>query len=174
MLNISKKKELVERLLKRLDKTEIAILVDFEGLDVLSITELRTRLKNAGVEMEVVKNTLLSLASKGTSVDLMKEFFKGPNAIVTSAEDPVAPAKILTDFAKNNEHLTIKVAVFNGKLLNMDQISQLAAMESKEKLLAKLVYTLNAVPTSLVNVLSGVPRSFVNVLDALKTQKEAA
>ena len=124
--------------------------------------------------MEVVKNTLLDRASEGTDTALMKDFLKGPNAIVLSKEDPVAPAKILVKFAKDNEKLEIKAAALSGKLLNVDEIKQLAKMPSKEELLSKLVYTLNAVPTSFVNVLSGIPRSFVNVLNAIKDQKEAA
>ena len=174
MLNISQKKEQVERLAKELSESEIAILVDYKGLDVLKITELRAQLRNEGVRMEVVKNTLLVRASQGTDAALMKEFYKGPNAIVLSFDDPVAPARILVDFAKNNEKLEIKAAALSGKLLAVEEIRQLAKMPSRDELLAKLVYTLNAVPTSFVNVLSGVPRSFVNVLNAIADQKEAA
>lgn len=174
MLNISQKKELVTNLSKRLNDAEISILINYKGLDVTTITELRAKLREANVQMEVVKNTLLNLAAKDTDTALMSELFKGPTAIITSADDPVAPAKILTDFAKNNEKLEIKAAALSGKLLSLSEIEQLAKMPSKEELLAKLVYTLNAVPTSLVNVLSGVPRAFVNVLNAVKDQKDAA
>ncbi len=174
MLNISQKKEMVERLSKDFSESEISILVDYKGLDVLKMTDLRAQLRNEGVQMEVVKNTLLDRASEGTDTALMKDFLKGPNAIVLSKEDPVAPAKILVKFAKDNEKLEIKAAALSGKLLNVDEIKQLAKMPSKEELLSKLVYTLNAVPTSFVNVLSGIPRSFVNVLNAIKDQKEAA
>jgi large subunit ribosomal protein L10 len=104
----------------------------------------------------------------------MKDFYKGPSAIVISDSDPVAPAKILVDFSKDNEKLEIKAAALAGKLLSIDEIKQLAKMPSREELLGKLVCTLNAVPTSLVNVLAGVPRAFVNVLNAVKDQKEAA
>ncbi len=174
MLNISQKKELVERLAQQLAETEISILVDYKGLDVLEVTELRAKLREAGAGMEVVKNTLLNLASKDTDSAVMADFFTGPNAIVMAPTDPVSPAKILTDFAKDHEKLEIKAGALSGKLLTPEEIQQLAKMPSKEELLAKLVYTLNAVPTSLVNVLSGVPRSFVNVLSAVKDQKEAA
>ena len=174
MLNISQKKELVERLARQLGEAEISIAVDYMGLDVSKMTELRAKLREAGVQIEVVKNTLLRLASKDTDSALLTDYFKGPTAIVTSAVDPVAPAKILVDFAKDNEKFEIKAAALSGNLLDVEQIKQLAKMPSKEELLAKLVYTLNAVPTSLVNVLSGVPRSFLNVLNAVKDQKEAA
>jgi len=174
MLNISQKKEKVKRLAKEFSESEISILVDYKGLDVLKMTDLRAQLRNEGIQMEVVKNTLLDRASEGTDAALMKDFYKGPNAIVLSKNDPVTPAKILVNFAKDNEKLEIKVAALSGKLLNPDEIKQLATMLSIEELLGKLVYTLNAIPTSFVTVLSAVPRSFINVLNAIKDQKEAA
>ncbi len=174
MLNISQKKEQVKRLAKEFSESEISILVDYKGLDVLQMTELRSKFRAANVQMEVVKNTLLTRAVEGTDSDLMKDFFKGPSAIVLSKEDPVAPAKILVDFVKDNEKLEIKAAALGGKLLSVEEITQLAKMPSKDELLGKLVCTLNAVPTSFVNVLAGVPRAFVNVLNAVKDQKEAA
>lgn len=174
MLNISQKKEVVERLAKEFSEAEISILVNYKGIDVLKMTELRSQLRKEGIRIEVVKNSLLSRASEGTDAALMKDFYKGPNAIVFSKNDPVAPAKILINFAKDNEKLEIKAGALAGKLLDIEEIKQLAKLPSKEELLGKLVYTLNAVPTSFVNVLSGVPRAFVNVLNAIKDQKEAA
>lgn len=174
MLNISQKKELVARLATQLADAQISILVDYKGLDVQKITALRQKLRDADIQMEVVKNTLLNLASQDTDAAVMKGFFKGPSAIIISTSDPVAPAKILADFAKDNEKLEIKAAAFGGKLLTAEQIKELAKMPSREELLGKLVYTLNAVPTSFVNVLAGVPRGFVNVLNGIKDQKEAA
>lgn len=174
LLNISQKKELVERLAKEVSESEISILIDYKGLDVLKMTELRSLLRNEGVRIEVVKNSLLKRASEGTDVALMEAFYKGPSAIVLSKDDPVAPARILVNFAKSNEKLEIKAGTFSGKLLNLEELKQLATMPSKQELLGKLVYTLNAVPTSFVNVLSGVPRAFVNVLNAIKDQKKAA
>lgn len=174
MLNISQKKEQIERLGKELSECEISVIVDYKGLDVLKMTQLRSQLRNEGVRIEVVKNTLLERASEGTDAALMKEFYKGPNAIVISKDDPVVPAKVLVKFAKDNEKLEIKAAVLSGKLLSIAEIEQLAKMPSREELLGKFVGVLNAVPTSFANVLSGVPRSFVNVLNAIKDQKEAA
>lgn len=174
MLNISQKKEVVERLAKEFKESEISILVNYKGINVLKMTELRALLRKEGIQIEVVKNSLMERASEGTDAALMKDFFKGPNALILSKKDPVAPAKILINFAKDNEKLEIKVGALAGKLLNPEEIKQLAKLPSKEELLGKLVYTLNAVPTSFVNVLSGVPRAFVNVLNAIKDQKEAA
>jgi large subunit ribosomal protein L10 len=174
LLNISQKKEVVERLAKDFKESEISILVDYKGLNVLKMTELRALLRKEGIRIEVVKNSLLVRASEGTDAALMKDFYKGPNAIILSKKDPVAPAKILMNFVKDNDKLEIKAGALSGKLLNPEEIKQLAKLPSKEELLGQLVYTLSAVPTSLVNVLSGVPRAFVNVVNAIKDQKEAA
>jgi len=174
MLNISQKKEQVKRLAKEFLESEISILVDYKGLDVLKMTDLRAQLRNEGIQMEVVKNTLLERASEGTDAALMKDFYKGPNAIIISKDDPVAPARILSKFAKDNDKLEIKAGALSGKLLTIDEINQLAKMPSRDELLGQLVRTLNAVPTSFVTVLSGVPRAFVNVLNAVKNQKDAA
>lgn len=174
MLNLSQKKELVARLATQLAEAQITFLVDYKGLDVQKITRLRQELRQAGASMEVVKNTMLELASRETDAALLADFYKGPSAIVTSLTDPVAPAKILIDFAKDNEKLEIKAAAFGGKCLDAEAIKALAKMPSREELLAKLVYTLNAVPTSFVNVLAGVPRGLVNALNAIRDQKEAA
>jgi large subunit ribosomal protein L10 len=174
MLNISQKKELVERLSKDLSEAQISILIDYKGLDVLKMTDLRAQLKNEGAKAEVVKNSLMHRASENTDAALMKDFFKGPNAIVLSKDDPIAPAKILVNFAKDNEKLEIKAGAFAGKILDPEELKQLAKMPSREELLGQVVYTINAVPTSFVNVLAGVPRAFVNVLNAIKEQKEAA
>lgn len=174
MLNISEKKELVERLTKDLAESQIAILVDYKGLDVQAMTDLRARLRKEGAQIEVVKNTLMTRASEGSDAALMKDFFKGPNAVVISKTDPVSPAKVLTEFTKDNEKLEIKAGAMAGKLLDTAQLEQLAKMPSRDQLLGQLAGVLNAVPTSFVNVLAGVPRAFVNVLNAYKEQKEAA
>ena len=174
MLNISQKKEIVARLSETLEKSEIAILVDYKGLNVAEMTDLRTKFRAENVQMEVVKNSLLEHASSGNDAVLMKDFYKGPNAIVLSENDPVSPAKVLIDFVKNNEKLEIKAAVLSGKLLTHDDIKQLAQLPNKKELLGNFVCLLNAIPTSFVNVLSGVPRGLVNALNAIKDQKEAA
>ncbi len=174
MLNISQKKELVKRLHKQLTDAEISILIDYKGIDVENISRLRADLRNADVTMEVVKNTILLRASEKTDSALLKDFFSGPNAIVLSENDPVAPAKILVNFAKDNENLEIKAGTLNGTLLDVDAIKQLSKMPSRDELLGQFVCTINQVPTSFVRVLNEVPRSLVGVLSAIKDQKEAA
>lgn len=173
-MNLTTKKELVEKLNSQLSETEIALIVDYKGLDVEAMTQLRNELRKEGAQLEVVKNTLLSMASEGTSVSVLKNFLKGPNAIVTSKDDPVAPAKVLVKFAEGNQKLEIKVGAMGGRVLDIDDIKALAKMPPKEILLAQLLSTMNAVPTAMVRVLSEVPKSFLYVLNAIGDQKKAA
>lgn len=174
LLKLSNKKELVAEFAGCLRETQISILVDYKGLNVESMTQLRAELRKEGVRLAVVKNTLLGMASEGTDTALLKDFFKGPNAIATCADDPVAPARILVKFAETNSKLEIKAGVMNGKILTVEDIKALAKMPSREVLLAQLLSAMNGVPTALVRVLSGVPRGFMTVLNAIGEQKEAA
>ena len=173
-MNIESKKQFVQQLSERFGKSKIVILTDYKGLDVATITELRRQLREASVEFEVIKNTMLRLASDGTDVSLIKENFKGPSAVAISYDDPVAPAKILTDFAKKNENLELKIGVMNGKVLDLSSIKALSALPSREELLAKVLSAMIAVPTSLVRALNDVPVRMLNVLQAIKDQKEQA
>ena len=130
--------------------------------------------KREQTDFQVVKNTLLVRAAKDTDVDLIRDVFKGPSAIAVSYEDPVTPAKVLTQFAKANEKLEIRAGVMRGRVLDLDAIKALANLPSRERLLAQLLGTMNEVPTAFVRVLSEIPRRLLNVLQAVKDQKEAA
>jgi large subunit ribosomal protein L10 len=171
-LKIENKKQFVAGLKERLEKSKVVILTDYKGLDVDAMTELRAKLREAEIEYQVIKNTMLRLASEGTDVEAIKDNFKGPSAIALSFEDPVAPAKILTDFAKDHDKLEIKIGVMGGKVLELDGIKALSSLPSREELLATVLSAMNAVPTSLVTALSDVPRRMVNVLQAIKDQKQ--
>ncbi len=173
-MNLAEKKKVVEDLNERLSRSCIVIVTDYKGLDVPTINDLRRRLRQENIEYKVVKNTLLTRAAAETDVDLIKDHFKGPSAVALSYEDPVTPAKILTDFAKDHEALEIKVGVMNGQLLEVSQIKALSALPSREELLAKFLATLNAVPASFVRTLNEIPKKFLLVLSAIKDQKEAA
>jgi len=173
-LRLDQKKKITDDLQDRFSRSAIVVLTDYKGLDVTSINDLRRRLREEDIEYQVVKNTLLVRASEDTEVALIRDFFKGPSAIALSYEDPVAPAKILTKFAKENQRLEIKVGVMNGKLLDVDAIKVLSKLPSREVLLGQLLSTLNMVPTSFVRTLAEIPRGLVNVLAAIRDQKEAA
>ena len=173
-MDLSEKKKIVENLQERFSKSAIVIITDYKGLDVATINQLRGKLKEENIEYQVVKNTLLTRASAETDVDLIKEHFIGPSAVALSYDDPVAPAKIIMDFAKEHEALEVKVGVMNGKTLDAGQIKALSMLPSREELLAKFLSVLNGVPTSLVRTLSEIPKKMIYVVLAVKDQKEAA
>jgi large subunit ribosomal protein L10 len=171
-MDIEAKKQFVQQLRERLERSKVVIVTDYKGMDVGAMTELRRKLREAKIEYEVVKNTMLRLASDGTGVAAIQDHLKGPNAIALSYDDPVAPAKVLTEFAKTNDKLEIKVGVLNGKVLDLAAIKALSSLPSREELLATVLSAMIAVPTSLVRALSDVPRRMLNVLQAIKEQKE--
>jgi len=171
---LERKQQIAQDLHERFGRAKIVILTDYKGLNVGAITELRRRLRDAGIDYQVVKNTLLERASVDTPAARLKDAFKGPSAIALSYDDPVVPAKVLTQFAKENDKLKIRAGVLNGKAIGEADIKNLANLPSREVLLAQLLGVLHAVPTSLVRVLAAVPGGLVNVLNAIKEQKEAA
>jgi large subunit ribosomal protein L10 len=173
-LELIEKKKIVENLKERFSKSAIVIITDYKGLDVATINELRGKLKEENIEYQVVKNTLLTRASVETDVDLIKEHFRGPSAVALSYDDPIAPAKIIMDFAKDHKALEVKVGVMDGKALDAGQIKALSMLPSREELLAKFLSVLNGVPTSLVRTLSEIPKKMIYVVLAVKDQKEAA
>lgn len=173
-MRLETKKEIAAELHEHFSKSAVVIVTDYKGLNVAAVTDLRRKLREADVQYKVVKNTLLARASEGTDAEAIKAYFKGPNAVAFSYTDPVAPAKVLCDFVRENEKLDIRIGVLNGKVLDLDAIKALAKLPSREQLLAQVLSVMNQVPTSLVTALSDVPRRMVNVLNAIKDQKEAA
>jgi large subunit ribosomal protein L10 len=173
-LKLEDKKSIVKELNERLGRVQVAILTDYKGLDVTAINDLRRKLREENVEYQVVKNTLLLRAAEGTDVALLKDHFVGPSAVALSYEDPVAPAKVLTQFAKDHQALEIKAGVMEGKVLDLTTLRALADLPSREVLLGQLVGMLNSLPTSFVRLVAEIPRQMLNVLTAIKDQKEAA
>ena len=173
-MRITEKQQIAEDLRDRFSKSAIIVLTDYKGLDVAAMNDLRRKLRAEQIEYQVVKNTLLIRASEDNDVGLIKDYFKGPSAIALSYDDPVAPAKVLSQFAKEHDKLEIKVGVMDGQVLDANAIQTLAKLPSREVLLGQLLSALNAVPTSFVRTIAEVPRSLVNVLAAIRDQKEAA
>jgi large subunit ribosomal protein L10 len=173
-LRIEEKQQIAEDLRDRLSKSAIIVLTDYKGLDVAAMNDLRRKLRAEEIEYQVVKNTLLIRAAEDNDIALIKDYFKGPSAIALSYDDPVAPAKVLSQFAKENNKLEIKVGVMNGQVLDAKAINALAKLPSREVLVGQFLSALNAIPTSFVRTIAEVPRSFVSVLAAISDQKEAA
>ncbi|MCP4682374.1 MAG: 50S ribosomal protein L10 [Desulfobacterales bacterium] len=168
------KKQIVETLHECFSKSKVVILTDYKGLDVTTINALRRKLREADVEYKVVKNTLTRIAADDTDVELIKDHFKGPNALALSYDDPVAPAKVLIDFSKDNEKLEIKIGVMDGKVMEFSEIKALSELPSREVLLGQVLSAMNGVPTSLVRAMNDIPVRLLNVLKAIGDQKEAA
>ncbi len=173
-MKLDEKKKIVDELKDKFSKAKVVIVTDYKGLDVTTINSLRRELRESQVEYRVVKNTLLIRAAENTDLAMIKDNFKGPSAIAISYEDPVAPAKVLTDFAKDHEQLNIKAAVMEGRALGLAAIKALSKLPSREEIVGQLLSVMTGVPTGLVRALSDVPRRLLNVLGAVKNQKEAA
>ena len=173
-MNREEKVAEVAKLSGKFAKAKIAIVADYKGLTVPVLQELRHNLRKSDAEFRVAKNTLLARAVADTEFKGLQEQFVGTTAVTVSYGDPVVPAKILTDFAKDHPELKIRSASLDGKLLSADDITALSKLPSKEVLLAQMLSVMNAVPTGLVRVLSGVPRTFLYALQAIKEQKEQA
>lgn len=173
-MKLTEKEALVQKLHEGLASAQIAIIADYKGLNVEQFSRLRRELREAGADIQVVKNTLLRRASEGTSADVIRDHFKGPSAICFSATDPVLPAKVLTKFAEANNKLEIRAGVLEGKPLGAADLKALSELPSREELLAQVLSAMIAVPTGFVRVINAVPGGLVNVLTAIKDQKEAA
>ena len=165
------KEELLRDLSKELSEADSAVVVDFKGLDVPKATELRRKIRVAEGRYRVVKNRIATRAVKETVFEGLTEYFNGTTAIAYTADDPIALTKALVGFSKTTPELKVKAAVVQGQLIQPNQVSDLAAMPSKDELYAKLLMLLQAPPTQLVRVLSAVPRDFVNVLSQVEKIK---
>lgn len=167
------KGQVVQELKDRFSNSSSAILVDYKGLTVQEVTELRSNFREAGVDYKVYKNTLTEIAVKDVGLEELIPFLEGPTAIAFSADDPVAPAKILTDAIKKYKKIEFKAGVVDGKVIDVDGVKALAELPSREELIAKMLGSMNAPITNLVGVLSGPTRALAYALNAIKEQKEA-
>jgi large subunit ribosomal protein L10 len=173
-MKLEQKQQIVENLHDRFERSKLVIVCDYKGLNVKQVSDLRRKLKEADIEFRVVKNSLLVRASRETDVDLIADHFKGPSAVAISYQDPVAPAKVLTRFAEDNQLLEIRSGVMQGRVLDPKDVKALSDLPSREVLLGKMLSAMNGVPTGLVRLLNEMPRRLLTVLEALKEKKAAA
>jgi len=165
------KEAVVKELTDKFGTAKSLVITDYLGLNVAEITELRSKLREAGVEFKVVKNTLATIAANDVEMEEMTEFFSGPTAIAFGEEDAVSPAKILVEYAKEHEVLEIKAGFLNGEIISKEKVESLAEIPSREELLAKAFASMKAPLTGLVNVLQGNIRGLVQVLNQIKEEK---
>lgn len=166
------KEQTIKELSEKLGKIKTAVFADFKGLKVNESYELRSKCKEQGIDVEVVKKTLLNKSFKNagiTDTDVKK--LEGGITIFLGYEDEVAPAKAVFDYAKTHEALKITGGIMDGKFIDKAMIESLAKLPSKQELLAKLVGSIKSPITGMVNVLAGNLRGLVNVLNAIKESK---
>lgn len=176
-MNVKEKKQAtVDALHDKLESANSFYLTDFSGLTVKKVTELRRRLRSAGIEYVVVKNTLAERALEGLDVpNNVAEFFKGPTAVAISTTDSVAPAKVLVDFAKENDNKpAMKAAFVDGRGYTAAEVERLAKLPGREQLLAELAGALEAPMSQMLYLLQAKLQETVGLLEALRAQKEGA
>jgi large subunit ribosomal protein L10 len=172
-LNRQEKAVVIEEVSAQVAKAQSIVIAEYRGLDVASVTVLRKTARQSGVYLRVLKNTLARRAVNGTAFESLSKQLTGPLIYGISA-DPVAPAKVLSDFAKTNDKLVIKGGSLPNNLLNQEGIKALATLPSRDELLSKLMGTMQAPIAQFARTLNEVPTKFVRGLAAVRDQKAAA
>lgn len=165
-MNATEKNASIDSLKTRLATAQSIVLADFRGLTVESDNKLRREFRAVGCEYQVVKNTLLGKAVKGTPMEVLEPLLAGPTAIAFSTEDPSAPAKAATKVAKGESKFVIKGGFIDGKLLDQKGVEALSTLPGKDEARATFLATLLAVPQNFLRLLSAAPQNFVHLLAA--------
>ena len=174
MPNIEEKSQVVAEIKEKFQQSKGVVLADYRGLTVAEVTQLRNQLRQAGVEYKVLKNTLVRRAAQEVGVEGLEAYLEGPTALAFSA-DPVAPAKVLSDFVKTNKLKTfqIKAGVVEGRVVGPERVKDLAELPSREVLLAMVLRGMQAPLAGMANVLQGPIRKMGYALEEVRKLKEA-
>ena len=168
-----KKEELLDGYKEGLAKAPHVFLVDYKGVTVTQVSELRNKIREVGGHYEVVKNRLVLRAIEGEALAELGEYFQGPTAVAFSGDDPVGLAKAVTDFAKGVPAIEVKCGLVEGQSVKAEDVKEIAQLPSREELLSKLVFLLQSPISSFVRTLAAVPREFVVVLEQVRQKKES-
>jgi large subunit ribosomal protein L10 len=169
--NFEIKKTVVAEIKEKLERAQSIVLIDYRGLTVAEVTDLRNQFRGAGVEYAVLKNTMITLAAQDLQITGLEEHLKGPTAVAFGYNDPVAPAKIITEYVKKNKKISVKCGMIDKKVVDVAGVTALAELPPREVLIAKMMGSMNAPITGFVGVLSGVMRKFVYAVEAVRKQK---
>jgi large subunit ribosomal protein L10 len=172
-LSLEQKQAVVSEVAAKLQGAQAVIVAEYRGLDVEHVTQLRSKARKSGVYLRVLKNTLARRAVKGTPFEKLSEQMVGP-LMYGISQDPVAGAKVLSEFAKENELFVIKAGAMPNAVMSAKDIKALAQLPSREELIATLLGTMQAPVVKLVRTLNEVPGKFVRTLAALRDQREKA
>ena len=173
-MNRDMKEQTIQGLTEKIGRAKVAILINFQGLDVEKMNRLRKELKKASSELIIVKNTLFERASQGTNCESLNSYLHGPTGVTFGYRDVVASVNVLTKFKKDVSELGIKAGILGANVLGPQQIKELSGLPSREVLLGRLLALFKSAQTSLVNVLTATPRGLVTVLDGLRKKKETS
>ena len=167
------KEQIVNEIKEKFQRAEAVVLVDYRGLNVEEVTELRKRFREAGADYKVYKNTLIIRALNELDIKGLVPYLAGPSAVALGYDDPVVPAKIISDFAKDHDKLEIKAGIINREVIGVEGIKSLADLPSREVLVVQVLGGLNAPIAGFVNVLQGNIRNLVYALNAISEKKSA-
>lgn len=174
LITKEKKSQQIAKLSEQFSKSKAIVLTEYKGLTVAEIAELRRVLKEVGVEYKVVKNTLCSIAAKGTPVELARDFFVGPTGIAFGFEDPIAAAKKILEYAEKNEKFKVKSGIIEGRLCTVADIKAMSKLPPKNVLLGMLAGAMQAPASKLASALNATLLQFVYALEALKNKKSVS
>ncbi|HEX8286463.1 MAG TPA: 50S ribosomal protein L10 [Pyrinomonadaceae bacterium] len=168
-----RKQEDLNALTEQLNNSKSAMVVGFNKLTVNKDQEFRNQLRDAGANYQVVKNTIARIAVKGTPYEGASEYFKGVTAIAWTENDPVVLSKAVSKFVKDNADIyTFKAGVVEGKVVNLSQVEAIASLPSKEELISKLLFVINAQAQRIATVINAVPRNLAVVIKQIGDKKE--
>lgn len=162
--NFEKKKEVVKEIQEKFANAKSVVLSDYRGLNVAETTELREKFREAGVEYKVYKNNLVKLAVKGTDFEEITADLTGPNAIAFGYEDPVVPAKVIKDFAKEHENLSLKTGIIEGEYFGAEKMLKIAEIPSKDELIVRFLSSIKSPVNNFVYLLN-------NIKDEMETEE---